>query len=193
MKRCILILLLAMAYSPLSLYSQSSNPQGYWHCEWIEIDGERVPHVKMLPVYAFDKGLDRRRYARLIDAVKKTYPLAKLGKEMMADVESQLSTFETKKERDDYIDQVYKDLLNEYKPVLKKMTTTQGRILLRLIDRETEYTAYNIVYEFRGRFSAGFWQGVSRIFGQDLKSEYGQTKEDVIIEQIVQYYEAGLL
>lgn len=192
MKRLTLVLLSLLSLSA-SLWAKEPLPKGYWHQEWTEIDGERVAHVHILPVYVFNKGLDRRRYWRLVDAVKKVYPLAALGKEMMAEVEGKLTTFENKKEQNAYIDQVYKDLLTEYKPVLKKMTRTQGRVLLKLIDRQTEYTAYNIVYDFRGRFSAGFWQGVSKIFGQDLKAEYGESEEDAIIEQIVVYYEAGLL
>lgn len=92
-----------------------------------------------------------------------------------------------------YIRQVYNQIKEEYTPVLKHMTRTQGKVLLKLIDRETEYTAYEVLKEFRGGFVAGFWQGVSRIFGQNLKSEYDKQNEDRMIEQIVIYYEAGLL
>ena len=70
---------------------------------------------------------------------------------------------------------------------------TEGRVLLKLIDRETDYTAYEVLREFRGGFVAGFWQGISRIFGQNLKSQYDKDNEDKMIEQIVIYYEAGLL
>ena len=66
-------------------------------------------------------------------------------------------------------------------------------LLLKLIDRETEYTAYEVLKEFRGGFVAGFWQSVSRIFGQNLKSEYDREGDDKVLEQIVLYYEAGLL
>ncbi len=110
----------------------------------------------------------------------------------MSGMEEKLATL-SEREQKEYVKGIYKSLIDEYTPVLKKMTRTQGRVLLRLIDRETEYTAYNIVHEFRGRFLAGFWQGVSKIFGHDLKAEYGEAKEDAIIEQIVIYYEAGLL
>ncbi len=192
MKRYIIILLLA-TFIPAKLSAQDALPKGHWHQEWIEMDGERTPHIHILPVYVFNKSLDTRRYRVLVAAVKKVYPLAQRGKVMLADVEGQLAVLETDKQRKEYVKQVYKQLLEEYTPVLKKMTRTQGRVLLKLIDRETEYTAYNIVHEFRGRFLAGFWQGVSKVFGQDLKAEYGTSEEDAIIEQIVVYYEAGLL
>lgn len=97
------------------------------------------------------------------------------------------------KEQKAYIKGVYNEIKEEYTPVLKRMTRTQGKVLLKLIDRETEYTAYEVLREFRGGFIAGFWQGVSKIFGQNLKAEYDREGEDRIIEQIVLYYEAGLL
>ncbi len=157
------------------------------------MDGETIPHIHILPVYVFSKGIDKRKYWLLVNAVKKVYPLAQTAKNLMANMEDELASLATEKEQKEYVKGIYKAIIDEYTPVLKKMTRTQGRVLLRLIDRETEYTAYNIVHEFRGRFLAGFWQGVSKIFGHDLKAEYGEAKEDEIIEQIVVYYEAGLL
>ncbi len=173
--------------------AQSRTPKGHWHQEWTVVDGERIPHIHILPVYVFSKGVDKRKYWLLVNAVKKVYPLAQTAKEMMAGMEEELAALPTEKEQKAYVKEIYKAIVDEYTPVLKKMTRTQGRVLLRLIDRETEYTAYNIVYEFRGKFLAGFWQGVSKVFGQDLKAEYGENDEDAIIEQIVVYYEAGLL
>ncbi|MEG0788734.1 MAG: DUF4294 domain-containing protein, partial [Alistipes sp.] len=127
------------------------------------------------------------------DAVKKVYPVAKLAREKMAHMEENLRNLPTKKAQKAYIKEIYKEIKDEYTPVLKKMTRTQGKVLLKLIDRETEYTAYQILKEFRGGFVAGFWQGMSRIFGQNLKSQYDKEGEDKIIEQIIIYYEAGLL
>lgn len=126
-------------------------------------------------------------------AVKKVYPIAKVAKARMADMEEELCRLPTKKAQKEYIRQVYHQIKDEYTPVLKHMTRTQGKVLLKLIDRETEYTAYEVLKEFRGGFVAGFWQGVSRIFGQNLKSQYDKDNEDKMIEQIVIYYEAGLL
>ena len=137
--------------------------------------------------------MDLRRYRKLVDAVKKVYPIAQIAKAKMATMEEELRRLPTKKAQKEYIKQVYHEIKDEYTPVLKHMTRTQGRVLLKLIDRETEYTAYEVLKEFRGGFVAGFWQGVSKIFGQNLKSEYDKQNEDRMIEQIVIYYEAGLL
>ncbi len=192
MKRFAILAILVALFTMESV-AQSRTPKGHWHQEWTVVDGERIPHIHILPVYVFSKGVDKRKYWLLVNAVKKVYPLAQTAKEMMAGMEEELAALPTEKEQKAYVKEIYKAIVDEYTPVLKKMTRTQGRVLLRLIDRETEYTAYNIVYEFRGKFLAGFWQGVSKVFGQDLKAEYGENDEDAIIEQIVVYYEAGLL
>ena len=127
------------------------------------------------------------------DAEGMAAAIAQIAKAKMATMEEELCRLPTKKAQKEYIKQIYHEIKDEYTPVLKHMTRTQGRVLLKLIDRETEYTAYEVLKEFRGGFVAGFWQGVSKIFGQNLKSEYDKEGEDRMIEQIVIYYEAGLL
>ncbi len=190
MKKCLLILVILAAVSP---GVRAQGGRGFWHQEWTVEKGDSVPLVHILPVYVFSRPVDLRRYRKLVDAVKKVYPIAKVAKARMADMEEELCRLPTKKAQKEYIRQVYHQIKDEYTPVLKHMTRTQGKVLLKLIDRETEYTAYEVLKEFRGGFVAGFWQGVSRIFGQNLKSQYDKDNEDKMIEQIVIYYEAGLL
>lgn len=172
---------------------RAQGGRGFWLQEWSVEHGDSIATVHILPVYVFDRPADLRRYRRLVNAVKKVYPIAKIARAKMADMEKVLCSLPTKKEQKAYIKRVYNEIKAEYTPVLKRMTRTQGKVLLKLIDRETEYTAYEVLREFRGGFIAGFWQGVSRIFGQNLKDEYDREGEDRIIEQIVLYYEAGLL
>lgn len=172
---------------------RAQGGRGFWLQEWSVEHGDSIATVHILPVYVFDRPADLRRYRRLVDAVKKVYPIAKIARAKMADMEKVLCSLPTKKEQKAYIKGVYNEIKEEYTPVLKRMTRTQGKVLLKLIDRETEYTAYEVLREFRGGFIAGFWQGVSKIFGQNLKDEYDREGEDRIIEQIVLYYEAGLL
>lgn len=172
---------------------RAQGGRGFWLQEWSVEHGDSIATVHILPVYVFDRPADLRRYRRLVDAVKKVYPIAKIARAKMADMEKVLCSLPTRKEQKAYIKRVYNEIKAEYTPVLKRMTRTQGKVLLKLIDRETEYTAYEVLREFRGGFIAGFWQGVSRIFGQNLKAEYDREGEDRIIEQIVLYYEAGLL
>lgn len=168
--------------------------QGYWHKEWgKDENGDSIAVIHMLPVYVYNRGIDRRRWYKLVAAVKKVYPIAQTAKAKMADMEDELARLPTRKQQKAYVRGIADEVKAEYTPILKHMTRTQGRVLLKLIDRETDYTAYEILKEFRGGFVAGFWQTVSRIFGQNLKSEYDKSGEDKMIEQIVVYYEAGLL
>lgn len=190
MKRWLALLLLLFAALPAA---QAQGGRGFWHQEWDVEKGDSIPLVHILPVYVFSRPVDLRRYRRLVEAVKKVYPVAKIARARMEEMEEELRRLPTKKAQRAYIKQVYHQIKEEYTPVLKHMTRTQGRVLLKLIDRETEYTAYEVLREFRGGFVAGFWQGVSRIFGQNLKSQYDKEGEDRMIEQIVIYYEAGLL
>lgn len=187
--RIILFLLVSTSFGEVRAQQQ----HGSWQQELAVENGDTVPMVHVMPVYVFSRPVDLRRYRRLVDAVKKVYPIAQIAKKRMARMEEDLCRLPTKKEQKEYIRQVYHEIKEEYTPVLKHMTRTQGRVLLKLINRETEYTAYEVLKEFRGGFVAGFWQGVSRVFGQDLKSEYDKEGEDRMIEQIVVYYEAGWL
>ncbi len=156
-----------------------------------EVDS--LPTVRLKPVFVFERGIDERRFWRLVRAVKRVYPLAKVAQEKMRDMESHLDSLDSKREQKEYVRAIYKQIKEEYTPVLLKMTYTDGRVLIRLIDRETEYTAYEVLDEFKGGLSAHFWQGVGRLFGHNLKDEYGSNIEDQTIEKIIRYYEAGLL
>ncbi len=154
---------------------------------------DELPTVTLKPVFVFERGIDQRRFWRLVQSVKRVYPLAKVAQERMRGMEQHLATLESKKQQREYIRSIYKEIKSEYTPVLLKMTYTDGRVLIRLIDRETDYTAYEVIDEFKGGFTATMWQGVGRLFGQNLKSEYGSSEEDRMIEKIIRFYEAGLL
>lgn len=191
MKRLVIVLtLLALAVPTLSAQRRS---RGYWHREALVTKEDTILVVHMLPVVKYNRKPDLRRYQRLVRAVKKVYPLAKEARREMEEMEMQLSQFTTKKEREAHMKGVQKRLIRKYTPILLKMTFFEGQVLLKLIDRETEYTAFQIVKEFRGGFVAGFWQAIARLFGNNLKLEFDPNKRDLMLEQIVHYYEMGWL
>ena len=192
MKKTTFIVLILLVCIALPSQAQRRG-RGFWHQEWLVENGDSIPLIHILPVYKYSRKVDTRRYQKLVRAVKKVYPIAKQAKEEMRNMEEELCRLETKKEQKQYVKDVEGRIKEAYTPVLKKMTKFEGRVLVKLIDRETEYTAYQIVKDFRGGFVAGFWQGIARIFGQNLKQEYDKDGEDRLIEQIVIYYEAGLL
>ena len=191
MKKRLALLLVACTAALSGALAQGGR--GFLRQEWIVERGDSIPLVHILPVCVFDRPADLRRYQKLVRAVKRVYPVARAARAKMAEMEGELLRLPDRKAQKAYIREVYRQIKEEYTPVAKHMTRTEGRVLLKLIDRESDYTAYEVLREFRGGFVAGFWQGVSRIFGQNLKSEYDKEGEDRIIEQIVVYYEAGLL
>ena len=189
----ILLLLVGFATAPLSAQRYARRNRGFWHQEWVVENGDSIPLVHINPVRRYSRKPDMRRYARLVRAVKKVYPIAQEAKTLMASMEEELLALPNKKQQKLYIKGVEKRLIREYTPVLKKMSFFEGKVLLKLIDRETDNTAFQIVKEFRGGFEAGLWQAFAKLFGNDLKLDYQPDVRDRQLEQIVRYYEKGLL
>lgn len=190
-KRLLILLLSSIAICAVS-FGQRRDRSILYQAVTVE-NGDSVAVVHILPVRKYARKKDMRRYAKLIRAVKKVYPIAQEAKREMALMEEELRRLPSKKDRDLYTKGIQKMIIKKYTPVLKRMTVYEGRVLLKLIDRETEYTAFEIVKEFRGGFVAGFWQAMARLFGNNLKLEYDPDGSDKMLEQIVVYYEAGLL
>ena len=136
---------------------------------------------------------EQQFYWRTVRDVKKALPLAKIVGREIAETNKILYRLPNDKARKEYLNEYEKRLFAEYEPVLRKMTTSQGRMLIKLIDRECQQNSYDIIRIYRGGFSAFFWQGVARIFKADLKAEYDPENEDRAIEQIIELVEAGLL
>ncbi len=152
-----------------------------------------IDEVYIFPQRKFKSRRDLRRYRRLVRNVKKAYPYAKLAKKKLIEIETNLARLETEKARKEYVKQVEKEIRYEYEDELKKLTITQGRILIKLIDRETGETSYELLKQLRGSFSAFFWQALARIFGSNLKSEFDAQGEDKLINEIVILIENGQL
>ena len=108
-------------------------------------------------------------------------------------INDQVATMTNERQKKRFIKETEKELKDQFEQELKKLTVTQGRILIKLIDRETGNTSYALVKELRGTLQAFFWQGLARLFGENLKSEYDSAGEDQMIEQIVRQIETGQL
>ena len=96
-------------------------------------------------------------------------------------------------DRKEYLKKVEKDVFAEYEGDIRDMTITQGRLLIKLIDRETQNTSYTLIKDYRGNLAAAFWQGIARIFGTNLKEEYDPYGEDALMESIILEIDAGNL
>ncbi|MCF6242678.1 MAG: DUF4294 domain-containing protein [Bacteroidales bacterium] len=162
------------------------------------IDGDTVIHVGLRqiiirPPFRFKSRKQYRRYSRLVRYVKKVYPYSLIVSEQLSDIHSHLDEYKTEKEKKAYLKKKEQELKDEFEGKLRKLTYTQGRILVKLINRETGYTTYAIVKELKGSLNAFFWQSVARLFGNNLKMEYDPKGDDKMIEDIVIRIENGEL
>lgn len=152
-----------------------------------------LDEVYIFPEKTFENMRQQRRYNRLIMNVKKAYPWAKMAGDLMMEVNDSLLKIPTEKEQNEYLKIVEKNLLDNYTEDMKKLTVTQGKILIKLVYRETGESSYEIVEFYRGKFTAFFWQAFARLFGSNLKLEYDPYGEDRLIEEIVVQIEHGQL
>jgi hypothetical protein len=164
----------------------------------ILIDKDTIPHVNLDQVNVFPKSIfkskqEEQQYWRLVWRVKKVYPYAKEAARLYEKYQKEVPPTAKRKDRRTYVKKAEDELMALYGPKLKQLSITDGRILIKLIDRETHTTSYNLIDEVKGAVPAVFWQGIARIFGNNLKSHYDPYGEDRQIEQIIRYIEAGLI
>ena len=162
------------------------------------LDGDTMPHIELrevpiLPPRKFRNAFEERQYWRLIYNLKKVLPYAKLVAATVREVDRHLATIDTDKGRRKYIKNVEDTLWKKYEKDMREMTITQGKLLFKLVDRETAETTYYWIESYRGSVSAFFWQGIARLFGTNLKSDYDPRGKDALIEQIVGYIEKGYI
>ncbi|MEN8225859.1 MAG: DUF4294 domain-containing protein [Bacteroidota bacterium] len=162
------------------------------------LEGDTIPviQLKEVNIYSFRPFKSKRqarRMSRLIKNVKAVYPYARLAGIKLHEYENILSAVEDEKERRQIMKQAEKELEEEFGNDLRQFTFSQGRILIKLVYRETGTSSYELVAELRGKFRAFFWQAFARLFGFNLKNEYDPEGEDADIEFIVKMIEAGQL
>ena len=163
-----------------------------------EYKGQTITHIifPTLPKYApmeFKNEKDREKYNRLVYNIKKVLPWAKLAKLTIIETYDFLETLPDKKARNEHMKRVEAGLKRQYGPALKKLSRSQGRLLLKLIDRECNQTGYAIAKAFMGSFKANLYQGVAVLFGNSLSKKYDPEGDDRYTERVVRMVEAGLL
>lgn len=152
-----------------------------------------LPAVDVFPKKNFKNKAEEQQYWRMVWRVKKVLPYAKEAAVLLRKYEMEVPPNARNKDRRVYVKRAERELLQKYGDTMKKMSINDGRVLIKLIDRETSRVSYDIIHDLKGGVSAVFWQGVARIFGNNLKSKYDPYGEDRQIEQIVMYIEAGLI
>jgi len=175
-----------------------SLPDRYYFLQEVERNGVKMPEIeiKEVTIQARSQRARRseyRKYEKLVSNIKKVYPYALIVRVKLEEINEELINYPNERERKRFLRDVEKDVLGEYRKDIENMTFTQGRLLIKLIDRETQNTSYTLIREYRGKFSAAFWQSVARLFGTNLKEEYDPYGEDALIEAIINEIDAGRL
>ena len=175
-----------------------SLPDRFYLLQEVERNGVKMPEIEIKEVTihartARARRSEYRQYEKLVSNIKKVYPYALIVRVKLAEVDEELNNYPREREKKRYLKDVEKDVFAEYREDIENMTITQGRLLIKLIDRETQNTSYTLIREYRGKFSAAFWQSVARLFGTNLKEEYDPYGEDALIEAIIREIDAGRL
>ena len=176
---------------------QSQTSVGIYRLPAIIVDGDTIPVVTLPVVNVIDfadpemlKNL--QAYYRLRFNVIKVYPYARLAAMKIMELEGALDTMATRKEQKKYTKAFEKQLKTDFEEQLKKLSINQGKVLVKLIDRETGSTSYEVIKELKGSLNAFFWQKLAWFYGNNLKTEYNPAEgEDKTIESIVQMIESG--
>ena len=190
------ILLAAGLKSPYSS-AQNKGQKGYLMAYYVDVQGDTIFYDELPPVWCFPKGTRRdrkdwRNYYKLVYNFNKVYPYAIMVSTVLNHVDSTIEASHFKKaEENRYTSEWQKQVLKDFEPIIRKMTVSQGQLLMRLVDRETSRTSYKIVKDYRSSVSAVFWQGIARLFGQNLKSAYDPKGQDAQTEELVKAWEAG--
>lgn len=178
-----LVMKTALVFLFLSLLAFSSQAQVVTRAE--VVDGDTIPSIYFKQVTVVEKMSPKmrqrlRQESKLIRDVKITMPYAKALAYEMREINETVSVLSTDKEKNSYLKEKEKDLKKRFEGDLKKLTFRQGKLLLKLVDRETGNAAYFLLKEYKNGTSAFFWQGVASIFGMDLKERYDPAKEPVL-------------
>jgi hypothetical protein len=202
----LVIILALFLFAGVDLFGQKDSlknrndtlPGRFYILQNVKRDGESMPEIEIKEVNIVGHSSKSSRfqywrYERLVYNIKRVYPYSLIVRNKLNEVNSELEKLPGDKERREYIKNVEKGIFHNYEGDMRNMTITQGRLLIKLISRETQNTSYNIIKTYKGKISAAFWQGIARIFGTNLKEGYDPNGEDALIERIIQEIEAGRL
>lgn len=194
MKKLVVLILIIVIF-----WHQASCQQvGGQDVKALVIDGDTIPMIDLSEVHIYRKDIntnsaEARKFDRLVQNVKRVYPYAKLAGIKFNEYSILLASIKSEKVKKAMMKKAQSELEVQFGNDLKTLTFSQGKILLKLVDRQTGNSSYELLQEFRGRFVAFFWQSFARIFGYNLKMVYDPLGEDKDIELIVLMIENGTI
>jgi len=195
----VLVVIMAFAVSSFSVYGQSTSGESTLSVvQAIIIGNDTVPYF-VLPTYycypplKFKNKKEEQFYWCTVRDVKVVLPYVRHIRRVMEKTNEALMSMPDKASRDAYMKNFEKRIYKENETKFKDLTLNQGKLIIRLLDRETNNTSYELIKAYRGSFSAGFWQVFALVLGADLKTKYGTKEEDAVIERVIVLVEAGQL
>ena len=193
-----LVLLCAFTTFSTATAQQKTATKGGYKVPVCVYQGDTIPcitlrNIYIYPTLKFKNKRQQKYYWKLVRDVKKTLPLAKEIRNVVIETYEYLMTLPDDKARQRHLKAVEKSIKEQYTPRMKKLTFSQGKLLIKLVDRQTNSTGYELVKAFLGPFRAGFYQTFAALFGASLKKEYDPEGEDALTEQVVRMVENGQL
>ena len=161
-------------------------------------EGDSIQYMEMNNVYVYPELTFKNKkqaetYMRLVTNVKKVLPIAKEARQMLIETTEFLDMLPDEKSKNAHIKRVEEDIFRTYKPKMKKLTYSQGKLLIKLIYRESHSSSYELIQAFLGPVRAGFYQAFAWAFGASLRKEYDPEGVDRLTERVVLMVEAGQL
>ena len=182
------------AQAPTYLSGRTSVPKGYMRAL---VNGKdtilfvNLPEIIVYPEMRFKNEKERQAYTKLVRDVKRAYPYARLIYNTLIETYEYIETMPDNKTKEAHLKRMEKELYNQYRPELKKLTLTQGKLVIKLVDRECNQTSYNLVSAYMGSLRASFWNVFAGMFGASLKTKYEPQGKDAMTERVVQLVERG--
>lgn len=181
-----------------SMPSRPIFSHAIYYTGMVKYDGEMIPSYLFADFYVFGDKMFKnkaqvRKFYKIANNIKKVYPLALEIQKTVEKTIAHMDSLPTKKEKDAYLKQREKDLKAEYFPRLKKLTFAQGKLLIKLIDRQCDMTSYDLIKTYMGGFKAGFYNAFASLFGASLKKEYDPDVDDRLTERAILLIESGQL
>ena len=172
-----------------------AKPSNILHYRIIDGDTVFVETLRASKCYSRlprQKGKEWRKYYRLVNNFARTYPYALASKKILLKVDSTIIAEGMRRgKRDKYINQMQKDLFKVFEEPMRSMTVSQGALLMKLIDREIGKTSFQIIKDYKNGIAAGFWQGIAKLFGSDMKKPYDPEGKDKQTEELVKLWQEG--
>lgn len=138
------------------------------------------------------KGREWKDYYRLVHNFSKSYPYALVARKLVTEADSTIAADKLKgAKREKYVNQVQKEIFDVFEGQMRQLTVSQGALIMKLVDREVGKSSYDIIKGYKSGIAAGFWQGIAKVFGSDLKKPYDPEGEDLLTEELVKIWENG--